>query len=209
MLQRCTFRLCRRFVTTSPTLAIMLSPPPSPPALPPLVQLRGSCGATVFLSLFAPLPPWLQYDFPGSNSGIDVHALTGWLPESMRTSDKSFDPDRTWERLLSGSQYGDCLITIATGPLTEAQELEYGLVESHAYVLSHTHAFCRCLAPRHRSHVLLGGAPWECVAAGSSSSSPYPPPLSPPPPTPHPRRVMSLFPPATLCWTCDRWVPCG
>ena len=38
-------------------------------------------------------------------------------------------------RLLSGSRYGDCLITIATGPLTEAEELEYGLVESHAYAV--------------------------------------------------------------------------
>jgi hypothetical protein len=91
-------------------------PPPTPPPPPPTHART-------------------QYDFPGSNSGIDVHALTGWLPESMRTSDKSFDADRTWERLLSGSQFGDCLITIATGPLTEAQELEYGLVESHAYVV--------------------------------------------------------------------------
>jgi hypothetical protein len=75
------------------------------------------------------------YDFPGSNSGIDLFALTGWIPESMRTRGDDFNVDRTWERLRSGSEFGDCLITIATGPLTEAEEEMYGLVSTHAYAL--------------------------------------------------------------------------
>lgn len=75
------------------------------------------------------------YDFPGSNSGIDLFALTGWIPESMRTRGDDFNVDRTWERLQSGSKYGDCLITIATGPLTDAEEERFGLVSTHAYAL--------------------------------------------------------------------------
>ena len=33
------------------------------------------------------------YDFPGSNSGIDLFCLTGWLPEHMQFNSKDFDKE--------------------------------------------------------------------------------------------------------------------
>lgn len=78
------------------------------------------------------------YDFPGSNSGIDMFALTGWVPEQFRTDDAGFDEGRLWERMLSASKYGDCLLTVATGELREMggeEEERIGLVSTHAYAV--------------------------------------------------------------------------
>ena len=46
-----------------------------------------------------------------------MFALTGWIPEQFRTDDNDFDEKRLWERMLSASKYGDCLLTVATGEL--------------------------------------------------------------------------------------------
>lgn len=98
------------------------------------------------------------YDFPGSNSGIDLHALTGWIPEqiffaedkpsqssSSSSSGKSGgggaldhrqSEDRAWERLVSAHKFGDCLVTIATGEALTAEEQDAtGLVPGHAYAV--------------------------------------------------------------------------
>lgn len=90
------------------------------------------------------------YDFPGSNSGIDLHALTGWIPEQVffeedsnrpksgdqnRPADFRQSENRTWERILSAHRFGDCLITISTGPLTSDEEESTGLVSGHAYAV--------------------------------------------------------------------------
>ena len=80
------------------------------------------------------------YDFPGSNSGIDMFALTGWIPEQFHTKDEAsdFDTKRLWERMLSASKYGDCLLTVATGELAEyggQEEEKVGLVRTHAYAV--------------------------------------------------------------------------
>lgn len=113
------------------------------------------------------------YDFPGSNSGIDLYCLTGWIPEHFRFDADDFNKDvsrrlhssvacafalacslcsvwrprhsplpaprracvavaqRTWERLKSGNDHGDVLITIATGKMSEAEEEKWGLVQTY------------------------------------------------------------------------------
>ena len=109
-------------------------------ALPPRSQPPVSL-ATPLPSLTPPPLPqaYLKinggYDFPGSNSGIDMFALTGWIPEQYRTDDDDFKPARLWERLCSASKYGDCLITVATGEMDEAEEKKWGLVPTHAYAV--------------------------------------------------------------------------
>jgi calpain-7 len=81
------------------------------------------------------------YDFPGSNSGVDMFSLTGWIPEriffaqdSSKIKDYETSPERAWERLFSANSFGDCLITVSTTKdLAEDRAEELGLVTGHAY----------------------------------------------------------------------------
>jgi calpain-7 len=75
------------------------------------------------------------YDFGGGNSGIDLHALTGWIPETVQLDAPSFDRERTWKRLLNGQRHGLCLATVGTAQMSEAEERRWGLVSNHAYAV--------------------------------------------------------------------------
>ncbi|KHJ88166.1 calpain family cysteine protease, partial [Oesophagostomum dentatum] len=77
------------------------------------------------------------YDFPGSNSNIDLHALTGWIPDRIAIKrDMTYsDGNQIFEKLLSRFHRGDCLITLATGKLSEDICDRAGLVECHAYAV--------------------------------------------------------------------------
>jgi hypothetical protein len=83
------------------------------------------------------------YDFPGSNSGVDMFSLTGWLPERIffpqdpnKVKDFETPTERAWERLYSASSYGDCLITVSTSSdLLKDHAEAIGLVTGHAYAV--------------------------------------------------------------------------
>jgi calpain-7 len=83
------------------------------------------------------------YDFPGSNSGVDLFSLTGWIPErvlfakdSTKVRDFETHPERAWERIYSANTFGDCLITVSTtSEMTESQADAIGLVTGHAYAV--------------------------------------------------------------------------
>ncbi|XP_069504845.1 calpain-7 isoform X2 [Ambystoma mexicanum] len=77
------------------------------------------------------------YDFPGSNSNIDLHALTGWIPEriAMHSDNQTFDQQNTFRMLYQRFHKGDVLITTATGVMTEEEGDKWGLVPTHAYAV--------------------------------------------------------------------------
>ncbi|KAF0307862.1 Calpain-7 [Amphibalanus amphitrite] len=77
------------------------------------------------------------YDFPGSNSNIDLYALTGWIPErqSIRPGDAEFNADALFRRLHDCHQKGQVLITVATGEMSEQAADRAGLVPTHAYAV--------------------------------------------------------------------------
>jgi len=77
------------------------------------------------------------YDFPGSNSNIDLFALTGWIPErvAIRPNDPTFNADETFSLLLKRFSAGQCLATLATGELSDAVADRAGLVSTHAYAV--------------------------------------------------------------------------
>uniref|UniRef100_A0A182W9E9 Calpain catalytic domain-containing protein n=1 Tax=Anopheles minimus TaxID=112268 RepID=A0A182W9E9_9DIPT len=77
------------------------------------------------------------YDFPGSNSNIDLHALTGWIPERalVKSNEPDFNADAVFNRLQEGLSMGRCLVTVATGELTDAEAERTGLVSTHAYAV--------------------------------------------------------------------------
>ncbi|XP_053609230.1 calpain-7-like isoform X2 [Plodia interpunctella] len=77
------------------------------------------------------------YDFPGSNSNIDLHALTGWIPErcAIRPNEANFNADALYEKIRRHLAEGDVLATVATGPLSDADADRTGLVATHAYAV--------------------------------------------------------------------------
>ena len=74
-----------------------------------------------------------------SPQNIDLHALTGWIPERISISrsgqDDKFDKDKEFKRILTRFHRGDCLVTVATGDIGEADADRAGLVPTHAYAM--------------------------------------------------------------------------
>lgn len=75
------------------------------------------------------------YDFPGSNSGTDLWVLTGWIPEQVFLHNDDSTSDEIWSRLFPAFSYGDVVLTIGTGKLTELEQQGFGLVSEHDYAI--------------------------------------------------------------------------
>jgi calpain-7 len=83
------------------------------------------------------------YDFPGSNSGVDMFSLNGYIPERIffpqkgkKIRDFETPPDRAWDRLYSANSFGDCLITVSTSrDISDEAAESLGLVTGHAYAV--------------------------------------------------------------------------
>lgn len=75
------------------------------------------------------------YDFPGSNSGTDLWVLTGWIPEQVFLHNEDSTSDEIWGRLYNAFSYGDVVLTIGTGRLTELEQQGLGLVSEHDYAI--------------------------------------------------------------------------
>ncbi|KAJ7125274.1 hypothetical protein C8R44DRAFT_875091 [Mycena epipterygia] len=75
------------------------------------------------------------YDFPGSNSSIDLHALVGWIPEHLEIKSPSFERERTWARILDAFLAGRCMLTLGTGFDPEISWRGVNLLPSHSYAV--------------------------------------------------------------------------
>lgn len=68
---------------------------------------------------------------------IDLHALTGWIPErwAIRPNEIDFNKDNLFDVLLSRLHKRHVLVTVATGELSDLDADHTGLVSSHAYAV--------------------------------------------------------------------------
>ncbi|KAG8221254.1 hypothetical protein J3R82DRAFT_1418 [Butyriboletus roseoflavus] len=75
------------------------------------------------------------YDFPGSNSSVDLRILTGWIPEHIELQSTSFERERTWERLANGFRNGHCVVTTGTDTKTLLKIEGVKLLPGHDYAV--------------------------------------------------------------------------
>ncbi|KNZ75773.1 Calpain-like protease palB/RIM13, partial [Termitomyces sp. J132] len=75
------------------------------------------------------------YDFPGSNSSIDLHAIAGWIPEHIEIKGSSFEREKTWERVAEGFARGHCVLTLGTGVNPYITWEDVDLLSSHSYAV--------------------------------------------------------------------------
>ncbi|XP_057659108.1 calpain-7-like [Diorhabda carinulata] len=76
------------------------------------------------------------YDFPGSNSNIDLHALTGWIPERAAIKNNpDFNKDAVYQKIETRLAKGDVLVSVATGDMSDLEAERTGLVSTHAYAV--------------------------------------------------------------------------
>ncbi|KAH9067737.1 hypothetical protein EDB87DRAFT_1678124 [Lactarius vividus] len=75
------------------------------------------------------------YDFPGSNSSTDIHALAGWIPDYLEVKSPSFQREQTWSRLVRGFSDGNCILTLGTDNRPPADRGLVNLLPAHCYAV--------------------------------------------------------------------------
>ncbi|KAJ4304320.1 cysteine protease [Collariella sp. IMI 366227] len=75
------------------------------------------------------------YDFPGSNSATDLHALTGWIPEQIFLQSDDLDTHDTWDRIKNAYEQSNAMLTLGTGNILPEEEKALGLVREHDYAI--------------------------------------------------------------------------
>ncbi|KAI0841718.1 cysteine proteinase [Hypoxylon sp. FL0890] len=110
------------------------------------------------------------YNFPGSNSGTDLCALTGWIPQQLFLQSDEVDCDRTWNRVKKAYDYGDVVVTIGTGRLSLDEEETLGLAGEHDYAvldMSETSGNRRLLV----KNPWCDGMVWKGVGSSAATTS--------------------------------------
>ncbi|KAI0881905.1 cysteine proteinase, partial [Annulohypoxylon maeteangense] len=110
------------------------------------------------------------YDFPGSNSGTDLCALTGWIPQQIFLQSDDLDWERTWKRVKKAYDYGDVVVTLGTGRLSLDEEETLGLAGEHDYAvldMSETSGNRKLLV----KNPWCDGLVWKGVGSSEASSS--------------------------------------
>ncbi|GAA5915726.1 hypothetical protein JCM5296_004368 [Sporobolomyces johnsonii] len=103
------------------------------------------------------------YDFAGSNSANDLHALSGWLPEHISLR-QNFRSEQLWARIHKGCTLGKCVLTLGTGKATDELLAKSGLVPSHNYAVVD-------LRERHGRREVELVNPWRTTAPAQPSGS--------------------------------------
>ena len=75
------------------------------------------------------------YDLPGSNSGTDLWILTGWIPQQTFFQSNETTADELWKRIFNAFAYGDVLVTLGTGTMSNSLERQLGLAGQHDYAV--------------------------------------------------------------------------
>lgn len=75
------------------------------------------------------------YDFPGSNSGDDLHTIIGWIPDHVCFSSSAFQREKTWARIYQGFSKGNCVVTLGTLDRGNLYWGNINLLPSHCYAV--------------------------------------------------------------------------
>ncbi|KAG8812542.1 cysteine protease, partial [Serendipita sp. 399] len=73
------------------------------------------------------------YDFVGSDSGVDLKALIGWIPDHRPLQIASFEREKTWAEVYDAFQKGDVLVTLGTGSTVSSLNPDIRLIPLHSY----------------------------------------------------------------------------
>lgn len=103
------------------------------------------------------------YDFRGSNSSIDAHALTGWIPEHVGFRHAGFQREKTWLRIEQAFRKGHVFVTAGTtkGAQKANGTCSVQLIDSHNYAILD-------IFQRNEERYMLMMNPWRRYARRNS-----------------------------------------